>query len=234
MKKLLFFCMILLLLFSSNVLLYCNKLQGDAEYNWAVTIKSGYFYPQEKILRNIFDRCGGKGGYWLEGAVRYNIFKYLDIEASGSYFNREGRALYGNECTKVKIPTIGFGLKYFFTQIDFYNGEGKYENRWSFFLGSGLRVFFYRENNTSPFVLNCVKKTTVGGMVNLGFEFRVWKKLFLDLFMDYNVKKLHLNRKNLCNSSYRLAGDNCLCFPSCTHDIHLGGLVSGIGLGYSF
>jgi len=176
----------------------------------AFTLKNGYFVPQEKVLRDIFDRKGGVGGYWVEGAVRYEFWKKLNAELSGSYFERKGIALCGNECTEVKIPTLGLGLKYFFEC-----------NNWlSFFLGGGLRVFFYREKNYSQYVQQCVNETVAGGMVNLGVEFDVYKGLFIDLFADYNGGKTNLNCNKCCSSS--------CC------DINVGGFVGGIGLGYKF
>jgi outer membrane protein W len=145
----------------------------------------------------------------------------LDIEASGSYFSKDGKALCSNECTNVKIPTFGLGLKYFFYGKN-YNNESNFLDKISFFVGAGLKTFFYRENNKSPFVAQCVKKTTVGGMVNLGLEYTTKKNFFIDLFFDYNFKKLKPCCNNSCNE----------CEPSCRFDIDLGGLVAGIGLGY--
>lgn len=237
MKKTLFFVTILAIF--ANLTTLCShvertekahkKEKNEANYNWAITIKNGYFYPQDKVLRNIFDRCGNKGGYWIEGAVRYNLWKKLDIEASGSYFSKKGKALCGTECTKVKIPTFGLGLKYFFNFGDL-SSNSDFLDKLSVFLGAGLRVFFYREKNGSCYVKRCYKKTTVGGMVNFGFEFDVHKDFFIDLFFDYNFKKL----KPCCNNNCCNVNVNGTCCPSCFADLHLGGLVAGIGLGYKF
>jgi len=238
------------------------------EYGVAFTLKNGFFYPQEKVLRNIFDRKGSKGGYWIEGAVRYNFWKGLNVEASGSYFKRTGYSLCcpvtcdstccstnccwptscntgcntsgcttcrcGCECTEVKIPTLGLGLKYFWECCDCCEP----------FIGAGLRVFFYREKNSSSYVVQCVNKTAVGGMINGGIEFDICNGFFIDLFVDYNFSKLN----NSCNSCCYPCSTNCntscnpcssttscnSCCPSCCFDIHLGGVVGGIGLGYKF
>jgi hypothetical protein len=240
------------------------------EYGIAFTLKNGYFYPQEKVLRNIFDRKGSKGGYWVEGALRYNFWKGLNIEASGSYFKRSGYALCcpvtcntnystsccnttccnttgcntecntsrcGCECTEVRIPTVGLGLKYFWDCCDWCQ----------LFIGAGLRIFFYREKNSSPYVVPCVSKTTAGGMVNAGIEFDVYKGFFIDLFIDYNFSKLNNCCKACCypcSSPCSSSCTSCTSFcsttsccsycPSCCFDINLGGVVGGIGLGYKF
>ena len=43
------------------------------EHGWMLALKQGYFIPQDKTLRSIFDGCGSKGGYFVEGAVRYKV-----------------------------------------------------------------------------------------------------------------------------------------------------------------
>ncbi|MFC1841802.1 hypothetical protein ACFLYA_01900 [Candidatus Dependentiae bacterium] len=242
MKKILFLCITSSLFFCSNIVPYCKDSQGDADYDWAITIKNGYFYPRDKTLRKIFNRCGRKGGYWFEGAARYNIWKKMDIEASCSYFGKEGKALCGTECTKVKIPTLGLGLKYFFNCGDCCNcccDCPDFLDKLSFFIGGGLRIFFYREHNASCFVKQCFKKTTAGGMVNIGCECDIRKGFFIQVFFDYNFKKLWAYCDNLCcNDS--CCNDFCCqgypktCCPSYFCNVDLGGSVVGIGLGYKF
>jgi len=245
-----------------------NKINDNEneKYGVALTVKNGYFYPQEDVLRDIFDRNGSKGGYWVEGALRYNFWKGLNVEASGSYFKRKGYALCSPcsttccdtsccctpcwtcttnscnnccsscECTEVKIPTFGLGLKYFF----------ECTKHIEFFVGAGLRLFFYHEQNYSPYVQQCVDKTVPGGMVNAGIEFNVYKGFFIDIFADYNFGKLNLDCCNNscypCTTCDTCCVSNCNpccspcspCCSSCAYDIHVGGFVGGIGIGYKF
>ena len=239
MKKLLFIVCLLFatnVSFGSNDVTYCDDRECCPQYNcekkdrdWAITFKNGFFYPQDKTFRCIFDRCGSKGGYWPELALRYNCWKGMNVEASGSYFSREGRMLGGNECTKVKLPTLGLGLKYFMRDMDYCGCD--WRDRWSFFLGAGLRLFFYREENASPFILSCIKKTTVGGMVNAGFTVKACKRFFVDLFVDYNFKKLCLDCDDVCVQTDNITG---CCKPSYFCKLDLGGVVAGIGLGGNF
>jgi len=223
-----------------NICKPCAANPCNDDYGIAFTIKNGFFYPQDCVLREIFDRCNGKGGYWVEGAMRYNFWRDLNVELSGSYFSKKGIALCGNEYTKVKLPTFGLGLKYFFMCKDYYNCDSCW-NRLSFFVGGGLRVFFYKERNGSPYVAQCVDKTTVGGMVNAGLEIDLYKGLFLDLFVDYNFGKVDLDRNDLCNTCNPCcnptptSSTQCTsCCPSCCFDLKVGGVVGGIGLGYKF
>jgi len=230
MKKILFLCTTLLIFSSLSFCATKNKNEKK-ENRWAITLKNGYFYPQDKTLRNIFCRCGNKGGYWVEGAIRYNMWKGLDIEASGSYFKKDGKAICSNDCTTVRIPTFGLGLKYFFNLGDL-GDDSKFLDKLSFFLGTGMRIFFYKEENCSCFVKKCVKETKVGGMVNVGFEYNLPKNFFLDLFFDYNFKEFKPCCNDCCtNCCNSLDGT---CCPSCFDCLKIGGLVVGIGLGYKF
>lgn len=253
MKKLFLTLTVSLLALQTYAVTNNNEDEEEERERWALTLKNGYFYPQECILREIFDRCGGKGGYWVEGAFRYRFWKGLNAEVSGSYFKHDGIALCGCECTEVKIPTLGLGLKYFC----------ECHERVEIFVGAGLRVFFYRERNCSPYVCQCVDETTVGGMVNVGVEFNVYKGFFIDLFADYNFKKLCPDCCNnccgpcgtsccgsscetcctpccspcgtCCNPCGTSCGSPCgMCCPSCCYEIHVGGFVGGIGIGYKF
>jgi len=211
----------------------------DDCYGLAFTVKNGFYYPQDCTLRNIFDRKSSKGGYWVEGAFSYNFWKGLNAEVSGSYFSHKGIALCGTECTEVKLPTFGLGLKYFLRPADWCDCccNNCFE-RVSFFIGGGLRLFFYRERNSSPYVIQCIDKTVTGGMVNFGVEFDVWRCFFIDLFVDYNFAKLNLDRNDVCCTpccNPCTQSTACgFCCPSCCYDLKLGGVVAGIGLGVKF
>lgn len=193
------------------------------------TFKNGFFYPQECRLREIFDCCGSKGGYWPELAMGYNFWKRMHVELSGSYFKRTGKILGSCDNTEVTLPTLGLGLKYFFCGKECDCCCEGWCDRCSFFLGTGLRVFFYKEKNCTSYFCNCLKKTRPGGMVNFGFRFRAWRGLFFDLFADYNFGKL--KACHFCSQYDRTTGS---CKPSCFSDLKLGGIVAGIGIGYRF
>ncbi len=210
---------ILIALFISNS--NCNATKTNESITkdknkYAVSIKNGYFYPQECILRKIFSQTGSGGGYWLEGAFRWQFWKTLNLEASGSYFRRSGKSLGSNACTEIKLPTIGLGLKYFFDTIPFY-------------IGGGLRLFFYSERNSSCYVIHCLKKTAPGGMISFGFECNPYKELFLGLSMEYNKAKFKPN----CGIT--VEDETCVsCCPSKIHSIDIGGFVTSIELSLRF
>jgi len=229
----------------------CRWLDG-----FSFVVKNGYFIPQSDVLRDIFHKGGhGSGGYWVEGDLRYNFWDCFVLEASGSYFQRHGKALISPKCvtleqplcdekTKVQIPTFGLGLKYFWS---FINGDC---HRWltdaSLFIGGGMRVFFYREFDDSPYVPKHVKKNTVGGMVDGGIQMTLCDRWLIELSLDYNIKKLEFKCTNSCKDSC-CKNDKCskldccitptlpnTCCPSARCNLNIGGAVIGLGLGYQF
>ena len=194
------------------------------DHGWMVSLDQGYFVPQAKVLRDIFSCSGSKGGYFVEGALRYNAWKCLYLELNSSYFGRKGRALIiptsstgsccnkpcgCGECVDFKMPTIGFGLKYYYWFRDYV----------SLFVGGGIKGFFVRIKNDSPYVAHCNNKNAVGGFVHTGLLFDVYKGLFLELFADY----LGARVKCPCDNT-----------SSVTYKLNVGGFAGGLGIGYKF
>jgi hypothetical protein len=62
-------------------------------YDWTFELKQGYFHPQDKLLRNMFKFRGSKGGYMVEGDVRWRFWKGFNLELNGGYFSHKGSAL---------------------------------------------------------------------------------------------------------------------------------------------
>lgn len=200
-----------------------GTLSAD-EHGWMVALKQGYFVPQEKVLRDIFNCTGSKGGYFVEGALRYNVWDCLYLELNGSYFGRKGRALIiptstttgcchepcgCGECVKFKMPTIGLGLKYYWWFRDYV----------SLFVGGGVKGFFVRIENDSPYVNHCTNKNAAGGFVHTGLLFDAYKGLFFELFADYLGTRIKCPCTDSSNLHYKL---------------NVGGFAGGIGIGYKF
>jgi hypothetical protein len=194
------------------------------EHGLMFSLKQGYFVPQDKNLRNIFDCHGSKGGYFIEGALRYNVWDCLYLELNSSYFSHKGRASVTTiscndssenccegcgECVKFKMPTLGFGVKYFYWFHDCI----------SFFVGGGLKAFFVRIKNDSPYVQRCNNKNELGGFLHTGFMFDVYKGLSIELFADYFGTRLERPCTDISSITYRL---------------NVGGFAGGLGIGYSF
>ena len=209
------------------VSLACLTLIGTSyahEHGWMVSLKQGYFVPQEKVLRDIFSCSGSKGGYFVEGALRYNVWDELYLELNGSYFGRKGHALIiptstsgscgqhscgCGECVSVKIPTVGFVVKYYWWFRDYVSA----------FLGGGIKGFFVKIHNDSPYVNQCDNKNAVGGFVHTGLLFDVYKGLFFELFADYLGTRLKCPCADTSSVQYKL---------------NVGGFAGGVGIGYKF
>lgn len=261
MKKLL---LVPLLFFVAAPALAHHKDDGCCwKDRFSVVLKNAYFIPQSDVLRDIFKRGGHtSGGYWVEGDVRCDIWDWdcggkILLEASGSYFQHHGKALVLPKCveltqplcdekTKVQIPTFGLGLKYFWSFIN--EDCHRVLTDASLFIGGGMRVFFYREHDYSPYVPRLVKKNTVGGMVDGGIQMKLCDRWLIELSLDYNFKKLEFKCTSTCNNSCNNnCNDKCNKFdccitptlpntscPSARCDLNIGGAVIGIGLGYQF
>ena len=223
MKKLLFVCVLVLL--GRSVI----AEEDPGYYRSIVMLKQGYFWSQEESLREMFDCSGGKGGYYVEGEYRYNIYRDFYLNVSAAYFGRSGCALVcptlccdddccedccsdncGKSSFKLKMPMIGLGAKYFWELRD----------KVDIFVGAGLRCFFLRIDNCSPYVPSCDSKNRVGGAVNAGVLVSPYKNFVMELFFDYLFGKV-----------------KCDCSSSCSsidYGLELGGPVVGLGLGVQF
>ena len=205
--------------------------------NWQVMFKQGYFYPHDKSLRCMFKNgCHHPGGYYLEGDLRYGLFCGLFLELSGSWFRQKGCSLVCVKSTTVrtstatpatttqpaaktltygerfiyKLPTFGFGVKYFYDLCD---------NCLNIFAGIGGKVFFMRERADYCGCCRCDKSNTVGGYVGGGLQWTPFCGFTFEPFVDYMFKKTSNKKAPKCSVS------RCL---------ELGGVVAGIGIGYKF
>lgn len=205
--------------------------------NWQIMFKQGYFLPHDKNLRCMFrSGCNRPGGYILEGALRYRLVSKLFLELSGGWFKHNGCSIV---CVKTvttknataalpetavpaavtpsygepfcfKLPTFGFGLKYFVDLCcDCVN----------IFAGAGGKAFFMRTNACYPGCCTCDKENTVGGYVGAGFQWLPFCGFTLEAYADYFIKRLSVKNAPSCSVA------NCL---------DLGGLAVGLGIGYTF
>lgn len=203
--------------------------------NWQLIIKQGYFHPKDKNLRCMFKNgCNGSGGgYFLEGAARCRLICGLMFEVNGSWFRHKGCSLTCvksvttvNPLTTVtapkatcisgdpfcfKMPTFGLGLKYFYDICD---------NYLNIFAGAGGKVFFLETTSCYPGCCGCEKTYAAGGFVGAGLQYLPYCGFTLEAYVDYMFKTL---AKSACSP--------CCDYSSC---LDLGGLVAGIGIGYSF
>ncbi len=212
----------------------------DCCHGFSAVLKQGYFYPQDCTLSEMFKTGGGsKGGYYVEGAFRYDIagnccrcINEIDLEINGGYFSHKGHSLIYvldqassstvcppqvapcrcGEPVCYKLPMFGFGIKFLF---------GDRCHDWvNAFIGGGLKAFFMRTGgpDTNAGIVRQVYKRDVGGVLQTGLLFKVRHALLIELFLDYMAR-------TTC----------CKCLPGTpATSIKLGGVAAGIGIGVQF
>jgi hypothetical protein len=83
----------------------------------------------------------------------------------------------------------------------------------------GPRFFFTHVHNNSPYVSRTMVSNNIGGFVNTGFFFTLYRRLKLDLFGEYSYIRLHYS-SHVPNSK--------------GHTVQAGGFTFGGGLAYAF
>lgn len=200
-------------------------------YGWSFLIKQGYFYPQEKCLRDIFQCAGSRGGYYLEADMRYNFCKGFNIEIDGSYFSHKGCSVvyaYDFVCSNTliecqqtqecgyscgdpvcfKAPAIGFGLKYIYDPCCWLG----------ILIGGGFKVFFVSVDTQYPFIISHQSSYAPGFYVQTGLQFNPCGGLLIEVFADYMYGRMCSN-SSCCSNNYK---------------VNVGGFATGVGLGYKF
>lgn len=189
-----------LLLFFSSLSANCNSDR------WYAEIKLGYFYPNDSILREIFDN----GGFSLRGEADYEFWSPLALWLDAGWWGKSGTAIGGTEKTNINVGTFTLGLK----------GFWHFHKMASFYLGAGPRVFLMKNYNDSPFVQEDVYKTRIGGGFIGGFLVFLGEcsGTYFDLFLDYSLRNIKAHNHTASQS----------------HDINIDGLTAGLGLGHRF
>lgn len=165
----------------------------------------GYFYPTSSVLRRIFDNGGIDYQLYVSGPV----YKGLNVWAAIDYFAKSGRSIGGEQKTDIRIIPLSLGLKY----ISNFKVVNPY-------IALAPRYFFVHVRNHSSSVDRTNSSNGLGGVVEAGVLFNVNKRLVIDLFADYSYMKMHFSHSKIENVK--------------THTLQVGGLCTGLGLGYNF
>jgi hypothetical protein len=171
-----------------------------------ISYKPAYFFPQDSLFRHIYS-----GGYITLGQILFYLWEdYITLFIEGGYFKKHGKIVEPDGQVSTKIAqapiTLGFGVNYpVFSNFDLY-------------LNIGPNYLFTKETRHSPYFKPKTIKHSVGGTVEGGIKFSLFKYLVLDLFIDYrfNRKKIHDSRSEL------------------TFHRYLGGVDIGMGLGFKY
>lgn len=128
--------------------------------------KASYFYPQEKIFRDIYT-----GGLRYSGEIEISVWKGIGIWVGGDYFSKKGELTYTKEKTTLRIIPVYFGLKF------------RLPNKAvSPYIGAGAGYFFFKESNP----IGTVEQGKIGAAAQLGCTFSVGGPVFFDIQAGYS------------------------------------------------
>lgn len=188
-----------------KLLLATCALAGTLHADPLLEVKGGYFFFTNSTMRNIYH----KGAWDLQVSGAYPMWRWLHVYGSVEHLQANGRSLNGCQWTKIQENNISLGLE----------AMAPIGCSTNYYLTVGPRYFFVRQKNDPAYVDGCIKNNGCGGFLNTGFLFKFCNGFTIDLFGEYSFKKM--------------------CFKSCRprvtgHDIEIGGVTFGIGLGYTF
>lgn len=178
------------------------------EKKWYFELKPGYFFLEDKEMRQFF----GNGGFSCRGEAGCELRGPLMVWIDGGYYQESGTAIGGTEKLDLKLATLTLGLKWIY-----------YFNSWvGLYAGAGPRLFLMMLHNDSPYVRGDDNAIGLGGGFDAGFwvfPIPQWRNLFLDLFADYSLKNMHIEEDEI---------------SSLDSNVNLSGLTVGLGLGIRF
>lgn len=180
----------------------------DPEKKWYFEIKPGYYYFSDSDMRRFFD----DGGFSFRAESGCKFWDPLMVWIDAGYFQKEGRAIGGDEKIELKLATITLGLKVIYSFADWISA----------YAGAGPRLFMMMMDNYSPFVRGEDNEVGIGGGFDAGFWLFPscsYPNLFFDLFADYSWKKMKVEPDEL---------------SSADSDVDVSGLTAGLGLGLRF
>lgn len=170
-----------------------------------IEAKAGYFFFVDDTMRKVYNQ----GGWDVQLAGSYPIYKYLHIYGAVEYLEKSGYSLNGNQKTHIWELPISLGLKPVITL----------NKRAQWYITIGPRYFLAYVHNYSSYVPKHMNANGCGGFANTGFLLTYGKHFTLDFFGEYSYKKLHFS-SNLPGTTAQSA--------------QVGGITVGVGLGYSF
>ncbi len=174
--------------------------------HWSINLKPGYFYFDDKDLRKIYHT----GAYAVHLETNYeDSHSPFALWIDGGYLVKSGRSIGGHSPTKIQSASFTAGLKAFW----------RFNSTIFWYAGAGPRLFLLWVENDSPFVEKHTSNIGVGGGYVSGFWIFPTEHFFIDLFLDYSLRRF--DRDNDSSASK-------------TYDVHLDGPMAGIGLGLRY
>lgn len=169
-------------------------------------VRISYFVFSDTLLDDIY----GTGAPNYQFGIAYPFCNCLSGWASVGYIHKCGRSIGEGDRTRMTLVPVNFGLRYF---LPSFCCAGK------FYFEGGGSYYHCSFHNDNDFVLRHVYRNGVGGFIGAGTQWPLFRNLFVDLFIDYSVRRTH-----------------CLEHKEGTipNNVSLGGWDFGGGVGYRF
>ncbi|MFV0340895.1 MAG: hypothetical protein ACK5MA_09795 [Parachlamydiaceae bacterium] len=184
------------------VLLHVGALTGN---DWKVEVRSAYFSPTMKELRNAYG--SGWGEVHVQGCYRVcgPWEAWLDV----GYGKRVGKHDLLIHAPKIRLYPIALGIRYLFPICPGFQ----------VFASTGVVYGLLREILKGENYNHYHSKNAFGGMLELGGRYLFYDCFYLELFSSFRYLKF-----SAVHSSS----------AAVRHGVNFSGFLSGAGLGYTF
>ena len=174
------------------------------EASTSIEIRGAAFFPASHRFREVYENIGGN--YQVELSTSTCICqREFNLWANFDWYSKKNKK---HDCcdyyTRVEIPTISGGLKYYFPCTCFCSN-------FDFYLGLGVTYSRIHLKSESCCVKEKKCKDSIGGVIKSGINYYFCRNFFLDVFVDYVYQPVSFHKH-----------------------VDVGGLKVGGGLGYSF
>lgn len=172
---------------------------------WSGELRLGYFWPSSNLIRELYPSGGLEGEAQLNFRFRYNWETFANV----AYFQKEGRSSGQADVTKLRLTPLSFGINYLFLP----------DCRCCPYLGFGANyTFFSNDNHTAPFIEEHASNSGWGWVGKSGLYIQLPNCFYADLFVDYHYNRLHFKGTGAHGAT----------------KVQVGGIHTGLGLGYHF
>lgn len=182
----------------------CMELKRSIELKW------GYFFFANSSLSNVYD----DGGFDIRLVGSFPLWNCsqkfgLEVYTAAEYFHCSGKSIsFGEDTTVWGIP-LSIGLK----PVFFLTPNLQY------YCAFGPRYLYIHQHNDSSFVQKNLHSHCGGVFCNMGFDFKFWNCIYVDIFGEYSYARGHFHTSS--PNVYKGTSD-------------ISNFAFGLGLGYAF
>ncbi len=193
-----------LLLCSASLSAICSTRSPTVE------AKAGYFLFTDSKMRKVYRQ----GGVDLQVCGSYPVFQCMNriqlaVYGAVEYLYCKGHSLSAHQGTSFTAVPVNLGVQ----------SSAYLTPCMRYYITLGPRFFYCRQRNHSDDVSKSNSRNGVGAFANVGMNYNLSERIFLDLFCEYSYAQTHFHTKKA---------------EVYTRSIQIGGFTFGGGLGYSF